>query len=84
MDAEEQELDEKVAEITTQISSKLGVAHYSAEDAEDEKRELNYEAIIEAKTKVKCSINKETCHVVAVNLAIGIAIKAFLFVITIE
>jgi hypothetical protein len=50
-DAEEQELEDKISKISSNISSKLGVGHAN-EDAQDEKRDLNYEAIIEAKREV--------------------------------
>lgn len=50
-DLEDQELDEKLAKITNQVASKMGLSHAN-EDAQDEKRELNYEFIIETKQKV--------------------------------
>lgn len=50
-DIEEQELNDKLSKITNQISSKIGINHTN-EDAQDEKRELNYEAIIDTKLTV--------------------------------
>jgi hypothetical protein len=44
-------MDEKIAKITNEISSKMGISH-AKEDAQDEKREFNFETIIAAKRLV--------------------------------